>query len=136
MLLVSNIISGFTTVWFGPMVCGVSCLLLLLQVVDLVFLYFFFFFFQEEDAIRVYRVTGVQTCALPIFVATRGTDASTAATRWLYSISAPSSSGGISRPWQSGQSGHASPEPVALTTLPMLISRKTEIGRASCRERV
>src|ERR1022692_1826979 len=27
---------------------------------------FFFFFFQEEDGIRDYKVTGVQTCALPI----------------------------------------------------------------------
>src|SRR2546426_12362477 len=26
----------------------------------------FFFFFQEEDGIRDYKVTGVQTCALPI----------------------------------------------------------------------
>src|SRR5688500_19559959 len=25
------------------------------------------FFFQAEDGIRVYKVTGVQTCALPIF---------------------------------------------------------------------
>src|SRR5690348_17764125 len=33
------------------------------------FLYelFFFFFFQAEDGIRDGRVTGVQTCALPIF---------------------------------------------------------------------
>ena len=38
-----------------------------------VFLYFFvyvlfrfFFFFQAEDGIRDYKVTGVQTCALPI----------------------------------------------------------------------
>src|SRR5690348_17531784 len=30
--------------------------------------YFFFFFFQAEDGIRDGRVTGVQTCALPIFV--------------------------------------------------------------------
>src|SRR6478735_1437076 len=29
----------------------------------------FFFFFQAEDGIRDYKVTGVQTCALPIFVA-------------------------------------------------------------------
>src|SRR2546426_7574824 len=28
--------------------------------------YFFFFFFQAEDGIRDYKVTGVQTCALPI----------------------------------------------------------------------
>src|SRR5688500_19860290 len=26
----------------------------------------FFFFFQSEDGIRAYKVTGVQTCALPI----------------------------------------------------------------------
>src|SRR2546426_3009289 len=29
-------------------------------------LYCFFFFFQAEDGIRDYKVTGVQTCALPI----------------------------------------------------------------------
>src|SRR2546426_1536423 len=28
--------------------------------------YFVFFFFQAEDGIRDYKVTGVQTCALPI----------------------------------------------------------------------
>src|SRR5256885_7883612 len=28
-----------------------------------------FFFFQAEDGIRDYKVTGVQTCALPIFIA-------------------------------------------------------------------
>src|SRR2546426_2287310 len=28
--------------------------------------WFFFFFFQAEDGIRDYKVTGVQTCALPI----------------------------------------------------------------------
>src|SRR2546430_11314925 len=31
-------------------------------------LIFFFFFFQAEDGIRDLTVTGVQTCALPIFV--------------------------------------------------------------------
>src|SRR2546426_6913874 len=30
------------------------------------FFCFFFFFFQAEDGIRDYKVTGVQTCALPI----------------------------------------------------------------------
>src|SRR2546426_1478997 len=29
--------------------------------------FFYFFFFQAEDGIRDYKVTGVQTCALPIF---------------------------------------------------------------------
>src|SRR5690606_39768234 len=28
--------------------------------------FFFYFFFQEEDGIRDFHVTGVQTCALPI----------------------------------------------------------------------
>src|SRR2546426_3341701 len=38
------------------MSCSVCCL------------FFFFFFFQAEDGIRDYKVTGVQTCALPISV--------------------------------------------------------------------
>src|SRR2546426_6586551 len=33
----------------------------------------FFFFFQAEDGIRDYKVTGVQTCALPIFGAAGST---------------------------------------------------------------
>src|SRR5215467_13851440 len=32
---------------------------------------FFFFFFQAEDGIRDYKVTGVQTCALPIWAENR-----------------------------------------------------------------
>src|SRR5256885_8826598 len=28
----------------------------------------YFFFFQAEDGIRDYKVTGVQTCALPIYI--------------------------------------------------------------------
>src|SRR5688500_19163221 len=31
------------------------------------FIYIDYFFFQAEDGIRDYKVTGVQTCALPIF---------------------------------------------------------------------
>src|ERR1022692_5133757 len=31
------------------------------------FFFFCFFFFQAEDGIRDYKVTGVQTCALPIW---------------------------------------------------------------------
>src|SRR5690348_1405563 len=37
------------------------------------FCVFFFFFFQAEDGIRDGRVTGVQTCALPIFFPVTGT---------------------------------------------------------------
>src|SRR5690348_17553422 len=35
------------------------------------YFFFFFFFFQAEDGIRDGRVTGVQTCALPISGQTR-----------------------------------------------------------------
>src|SRR5256885_3124969 len=34
----------------------------------LVSVFFLFFFFQAEDGIRDYKVTGVQTCALPIWI--------------------------------------------------------------------
>src|SRR6516162_2418822 len=34
----------------------------------------FFFFFQAEDGIRDYKVTGVQTCALPISVGSAEVD--------------------------------------------------------------
>src|SRR5256885_9570106 len=34
-----------------------------------------FFFFQAEDGIRDYKVTGVQTCALPISAAKSGAEA-------------------------------------------------------------
>ena len=37
---------------------------------------FFGFFFQAEDGIRDYDVTGVQTCALPIFVSNFNLDTS------------------------------------------------------------
>src|SRR5256885_17044555 len=38
-----------------------------LEEVNAHWLLWFFFFFQAEDGIRDYKVTGVQTCALPIF---------------------------------------------------------------------
>src|SRR5438445_4443754 len=41
-----------------------SCFLFLL----FCYLFFFFFFFQAEDGIRDIGVTGVQTCALPIWI--------------------------------------------------------------------
>src|SRR5688572_15113762 len=39
---------------------------MMIEIVAL-YVYFFFFFFQAEDGIRDLTVTGVQTCALPIF---------------------------------------------------------------------
>src|SRR4051794_41769236 len=42
-------------------------------------MWFLFFFFQAEDGIRDGRVTGVQTCALPI---SRGSARASAACQW------------------------------------------------------
>ena len=43
--------------------------------------------------------------------------------RWIHSIhAAVSPSGGISEPWQVGQSGQPMPEPVERTMAPMTIS--------------
>src|SRR2546426_12231703 len=44
--------------------------------------FLFFFFFQAEDGIRDYKVTGVQTCALPISPLA----ARSRAERWVVSI--------------------------------------------------
>src|SRR5688500_19977048 len=50
-----------------------------------------FFFFQAEDGIRDYKVTGVQTCALPIFAeGSRGV---------LYTMG----QGLVGHVWQSGE---------------------------------
>src|SRR2546426_3097658 len=38
--------------------------------------FYFFFFFKAEDGIRDYKVTGVQTCALPISCCARPSDTS------------------------------------------------------------
>src|SRR5256885_9952916 len=46
---------------------------------------FFVFFFQAEDGIRDYKVTGVQTCALPI---SRTAAAEPAAAAWAASAAA------------------------------------------------
>ena len=40
---------------------------LMLVVYDVLFFFSLFFFFQAEDGIRDVAVTGVQTCALPIW---------------------------------------------------------------------
>src|SRR5256885_9841146 len=86
-----------------------------------------FFFFQAEDGIRDYKVTGVQTCALPIFDTLNGNQ------------SAPYSSAGsfnpeatVIFPLQDGAHQYT------IKIVPYQPAGETphEIGRASCRERV
>src|SRR5262249_59071174 len=85
-----------------------------------------FFFFQAEDGIRAWSVTGVQTCALPIWRTSR---ADTSAERGSLPCAR-------SRPFQVSLPS-PSPErrtpsrPVRLSGISM---RPVEIGRASCRE--
>src|SRR5688572_31388187 len=102
-----------------------------------------FFFFQAEDGIRDLTVTGVQTCALPIFEA-RSVAAETLEPRptgrahgappspWLRreSASASQSVAASTRSASCG-CGHLLPSPRGLGR-----SARVQIGRASCRERV
>src|SRR5688500_20318950 len=86
------------------------------------------FFFQAEDGIRDYKVTGVQTCALPI---------------WALPGGPPRSRPGALRQGRSARSragGGAAQvadgfeeEPVRS---PGQVAREVQIGRASCRESV
>src|SRR5688500_20193573 len=79
------------------------------------------FFFQAEDGIRDYKVTGVQTCALPIFM---GGNASI--------------SGGMSDIKEAFELANVLENPLET---PVKIEAEStveptlEIGRASCRER-
>src|SRR5687768_13794820 len=54
------------------------------------FCFFFFFFFQAEDGIRDVAVTGVQTCALPIFTARIGMSRPLSAMAFAIASSVPS----------------------------------------------
>src|SRR5688500_400283 len=59
-------------------------LYLLIFVVDNILSFLFiFFFFQAEDGIRDYKVTGVQTCALPISCVSYLLDDTTGEALWL-----------------------------------------------------
>src|SRR6266850_5395226 len=58
-------------------------------------LLFFFFFFQAEDGIRDYKVTGVQTCALPIWPCQPGAPSLNTVT----TSSAPSPSASSTETW-------------------------------------
>src|SRR5688500_19681492 len=75
--------------------------------------FLFFFFFQAEDGIRDYKVTGVQTCALPIYESARTSCTSKRALGSALAASAASAT----------RSADMS-QPITV-----------EIGRASCRER-
>src|SRR2546429_4611185 len=91
--------------------------------------YDFFFFFQAEDGIRDVAVTGVQTCALPIYLSwscsvANGTIAATRAAAIV--------------PFATEHDHERLSRPIAWATYSTLTTStpSTKIGRASCRERV
>src|SRR5437016_12213802 len=77
--------------------------------------FFFFFFFQAEDGIRDWSVTGVQTCALPIYAMMTGIRDGQGTVQMVVSLII-----GQHFPKRATAFLHAG----------------NEIGRASCRERV
>src|SRR5688500_20269192 len=79
-----------------------------------------FFFFQAEDGIRDYKVTGVQTCALPIYVCTRR-----AIDRSATSVEASAHC----------RSSNASSRGARAASRSTSAPNASEIGRAACRER-
>src|SRR5437879_10629850 len=98
--------------------------------------FFFFFFFQAEDGIRDTSVTGVQTCALPIFIPRRTEDDANAGcgahvvpvqTEWPRQV--------LLQPL--GNACRVTDVCDVIEQDRELIASKTrhEIGRASCRER-
>src|SRR5256886_12631786 len=88
----------------------------------------FFFFFQAEDGIRDLTVTGVQTCALPIFTRDQGSWVQRTTLRFLLLTLCASVV----------CSAHPRTDQylTSTTSNSPLVSRIIQIGRASCRERV
>src|SRR5256885_10021100 len=86
------------------------------------------FFFQAEDGIRDYKVTGVQTCALPIFVQGRRV---AGADSFAVGNIAPHGRGG---PDREGFPDLGDSEPLRVAR--RLGAGLHEIGRASCWGRV
>src|SRR5256885_8512518 len=87
------------------------------------------FFFQAEDGIRDYKVTGVQTCALPIFNPQR---VFWELNKYLPDDAILAADSGTSADWFARtlklKTSHLASLSGNLATM--------EIGRASCRERV
>src|SRR5688500_20158213 len=82
----------------------------------------FRFFFQAEDGIRDYKVTGVQTCALPIF--------------FLEAREGMRGAGRVVRAAGLASHGDRLAEERACLGRAAGAMEEGEIGRASCRERV
>src|SRR5690348_18016240 len=92
-----------------------------------------FFFFQAEDGIRYGRVTGVQTCALPILADGRITAYDSGNGRLLGQLK--DSSGNVIRILELWGLSFGGGTPANGKTNQLFFTAG-QIGRASCRERV
>src|SRR5688500_20019015 len=104
-------------------------LFFIIRFISCIFMFFsYFFFFQAEDGIRDYKVTGVQTCALPIFVSPDG-PLLLLSFEALLTGPAPPGRGYAGLPYLIRQR--------SITYVPSasVLAELGEIGRASCRER-
>src|SRR5256885_5174572 len=95
---------------------------------SLIYLMLFFFFFQAEDGIRDYKVTGVQTCALPISRPRGEEDRQ---------VRAAAAADLVRGPAEDALGQDHAPAPARHRRGERARRRDdAEIGRASCRERV
>src|SRR5256885_6489670 len=103
-----------------------TVLILYLPVTLITFM--FFFFFQAEDGIRDYKVTGVQTCALPIYTP--------ASSVWpCMPVTDAQGHTELAGVWAK-LGAHPQVKVVLVRSEGKAFCAGGEIGRASCRERV
>src|SRR5690606_41116219 len=95
----------------------------------------FFFFFQAEDGIRDFHVTGVQTCALPIFALPRNNPLGAPTGTPLDSILAPQFRGSGPLQDQGGRSGLRMPEQLTAGVSVRPIDKRSEERRVGKRWR-
>src|SRR5690554_7521520 len=91
------------------------------------------FFFQAEDGIRGADVTGVQTCALPIFTERIINRSKDSRSRYLEFIEKQQQTSPTRGKLSCGNQAHTYASAPADEKL---IQKQNQIGRASCRERV
>src|SRR5437016_9064005 len=105
-----------------------------------IYFFFFFFFFQAEDGIRDWSVTGVQTCALPIWSMRKRGDGATAFDDTTGEVSGAFVTARKASP--PGVLFYIMVDSVEATCRTVeahggsIVQPIGEIGRASCRERV
>src|SRR5256885_8327392 len=92
----------------------------------------FFFFFQAEDGIRDYKVTGVQTCALPILACARKGTWYTASMRFA----APASAESAAPCFRATTPGcrEAASSPCTMSSVDIFRSEERRVGK-ECRSR-